>query len=74
MSFDGGIFGVDEDVLFESKMLKDMIEKMGIEDPIPLQYISSKILAEVIKYCKYHVENQKTSENKSATPNDEIMA
>ena len=32
------------------------------------------MLAKVIKYCKYHVENEKTSDNKPATPANDIKA
>jgi S-phase kinase-associated protein 1 len=73
-SFDDEMFEVDEAVAFESQAVKNMIEDTSIDAPIPLPNLSSKILAKVIEYCKYHVENQKTSEDKPATPEDEIKA
>ena len=73
-SSDDEMFEVDEAVAFESQAVKNMIEDTGIDAPIPLPNVSSKILAKVIEYCKYHVENQKTSEDKPATPEDEIKA
>jgi S-phase kinase-associated protein 1 len=73
-SSDDEMFEVDEAVAFESQAVKNMIEDTGIDAPIPLPNVSSKILAKVIEYCKYHVENQKTSEDKPAAPEDEIKA
>jgi S-phase kinase-associated protein 1 len=73
-SSDDEMFEVDEAVAFESQAVKNMIEDTGIDAPIPLPNVSSKILAKVIEYCKYHVENQKTSEDKPATPEDEVKA
>jgi S-phase kinase-associated protein 1 len=51
-----------------------MIEDTGMDHPIPLPNVSSKILAKVIEYCKYHVDNQKSTDDKPATPEDEIKA
>jgi S-phase kinase-associated protein 1 len=73
-SSDDEMFEVEEAVAFESQAVKNMIEDTGIDAPIPLPNVSSKILAKVIEYCKYHVDNQKTSEDKPATPEDEIKA
>jgi S-phase kinase-associated protein 1 len=63
-----------ESVAFESQTVKNMIEDTGMDHPIPLPSVSSKILAKVIEYCKYHVDNQKASDDKPATPEDEIKA
>ncbi|XP_024362290.1 SKP1-like protein 1A [Physcomitrium patens] len=73
-SSDDEMFEVDEAVAFESQAVKNMIEDTGIDAPIPLPNVSSKILAKVIEYCKYHVENQKPSDDKQATPEEEIKA
>jgi S-phase kinase-associated protein 1 len=73
-SSDDEMFVVEEAVAFESQAVKNMIEDTGIDAPIPLPNVSSKILAKVIEYCKYHVDNQKASEDKPATPEDEIKA
>merc|ERR1719498_1914825 len=50
------MFEVEEEVAFESLTVKNMIEDTGTEAPIPLPNVSSKILAKVIEYCKYHVD------------------
>ena len=73
-SSDDEMFEVDEAVAFESQAVKNMIEDTGIDAPIPLPNVSSKILAKVIEYCKYHVDNQKASEDKPATSEDDIKA
>jgi S-phase kinase-associated protein 1 len=73
-SSDDEMFEVDEAVAFESQAVKNMIEDTGMDHPIPLPNVSSKILAKVIEYCKYHVDNQKSTDDKPATPEDEIKA
>ncbi|KAH8965986.1 hypothetical protein BDL97_04G145400 [Sphagnum fallax] len=73
-SSDDEMFEVEESVAFESQAVKNMIEDTGMDHPIPLPNVSSKILAKVIEYCKYHVDNQKASHDKPATPEDEIKA
>ncbi|CAK9224487.1 unnamed protein product [Sphagnum troendelagicum] len=73
-SSDDEMFEVEESVAFESQTVKKMIEDTGMDHPIPLPNVSSKILAKVIEYCKYHVDNQKASDDKPATPEDEIKA
>ncbi|KAH8950448.1 hypothetical protein BDL97_10G085800 [Sphagnum fallax] len=73
-SSDDEMFEVEEAVAFESQAVKNMIEDTGMDHPIPLPNVSSKILAKVIEYCKYHVDNQKASDDKPATSEDEIKA
>ncbi|CAM6049350.1 unnamed protein product [Sphagnum compactum] len=73
-SSDDEMFEVEEAVAFESQAVKNMIEDTGMDLPIPLPNVSSKILAKVIEYCKYHVDNQKSTDDKPATPEDEIKA
>ncbi|CAK9225243.1 unnamed protein product [Sphagnum troendelagicum] len=73
-SSDDEMFEVEESVAFESQTVKNMIEDTGMDHPIPLPSVSSKILAKVIEYCKYHVDNQKASDDKPATREDEIKA
>eukprot|EP00191_Tetraselmis_sp_GSL018_P001321 CAMPEP_0177594766 /NCGR_PEP_ID=MMETSP0419_2-20121207/9964_1 /TAXON_ID=582737 /ORGANISM="Tetraselmis sp., Strain GSL018" /LENGTH=151 /DNA_ID=CAMNT_0019086113 /DNA_START=441 /DNA_END=894 /DNA_ORIENTATION=+ len=52
-----------------------MIEDTGTEAPIPLPNVSSKILAKVIEYCKFHVDaRQKTDSDKPAKLDDDIKA
>jgi S-phase kinase-associated protein 1 len=73
-SSDDEMFEVEETVAFESQAVKNMIEDTGMDHPIPLPNVSSKILAKVIEYCKYHVDNQKAGDDKPATSEDEIKA
>ncbi|CAK9227480.1 unnamed protein product [Sphagnum troendelagicum] len=73
-SSDDEMFEVEEAVAFESQAVKNMIEDTGMDHPIPLPNVSSKILAKVIEYCKYHVDNQKSTDDKPATPEDDIKA
>ncbi|CAM6073300.1 unnamed protein product [Sphagnum tenellum] len=73
-SSDDEMFEVEESVAFESQTVKNIIEDKGMDHPIPLPSVSSKILAKVIEYCKYHVDNQKASDDEPATPEDEIKA
>ncbi|KAH9555856.1 hypothetical protein CY35_08G138500 [Sphagnum magellanicum] len=73
-SSDDEMFEVDKAVALESQAVKNMIEDTGMDHPIPLPNVSSKILAKVIEYCKYHVDNQKSTDDKPATPEDEIKA
>ena len=44
----------------------------GLDAPIPLPNVSSKILAKVIEYCKYHVDAEKKADEKPAKTEDEI--
>jgi S-phase kinase-associated protein 1 len=71
-SSDDEMFEVDESVAYESQTVKNMIEDTGTDSAIPLPNVSSKILAKVIEYCRYHVESQKSSDDKPAIPEDEI--
>ncbi|CAK9870348.1 unnamed protein product, partial [Sphagnum jensenii] len=71
-SSDDEMFEVEEAVAFESQVVKNMIEDTGMDHPIPLPNVSSKILAKVIEYCKYHVDNQKSTDDNPATPEDKI--
>lgn len=74
-SSDDEMFEVDEAVAFESQAVKNMIEDTGKDAVIPLPNVSSKILAKVIEYCKYHVDNQKgATDDKPAASEDDIKA
>jgi S-phase kinase-associated protein 1 len=78
-SSDAEMFDVDLEVANESQTIKNMIEDMedsGRGDPIPLPNVSSKILAKVIEYCKYHVDAAKKpdGEDKPAKSEDEVKS
>jgi len=72
-SSDDEMFEVEQDVANQSQMIKNMIEDTGIDCPIPLPNVTSKILAKVIEYCKYHVEIGKAGD-KPATSEEDIKA
>lgn len=68
-SKDGEMFEVDREVASKSETLRDMIE--GVEPSaadhhIQLPFVSGKILAKVVEYCKYHADVEKGS-----TPTEE---
>jgi len=71
-SCDGEKFEVDAEVAFESQTVRHMIEDTGMDAPIPLPNVSSKVLAHVIEFCKYHVEAAKTTDGKPAVSEDEV--
>ncbi|ERN09550.1 SKP1-like protein 1A [Amborella trichopoda] len=71
-SSDGEVFEVEESVAVESQTIKHMIEDDCAGNGIPLPNVSSKILAKVIEYCKYHVDAQKVTEDK--TQEEEIKS
>ncbi|KAL3675334.1 hypothetical protein R1sor_025282 [Riccia sorocarpa] len=71
-STDDEVFEVDEVVAYKSRRVRNMIKDSGTENPVLLLKVSSKILRKVLKYCEYHVGNSKSSDDKPATPEDEI--
>ena len=48
---------MQEAVAKMSVTIKNLIEDAGTDNPIPLPNVTSKILAKVLEYCKYHHEN-----------------
>ena len=44
----------------------------GVDAPIPLPNVSSKILAKVIEYCRYHVDAAKTTDDKPAVGEEDV--
>jgi S-phase kinase-associated protein 1 len=71
-SSDNQMFEVDEEVANQSHTVKNMIEDTGTEEMIPLPNVPGKILSKVIEYCKFHVDAQKTVDNKPAKTEDEV--
>ncbi|MCO5596346.1 hypothetical protein L7F22_050407 [Adiantum nelumboides] len=73
-SSDDEMFEVEEVVAFESQTIKDMVEDTGTDSVIPLLNVSSKILSQVIEYCRYHaLEVPKGgSEDKPAVTDEEV--
>jgi S-phase kinase-associated protein 1 len=61
--------------LFPSLLLSLPLSDTGTESTIPLPNVSSKILAKVIEYCKYHVSAKKseTSEDETKTFDTEFV-
>ena len=73
-SSDEQMFEVDEEVAYESLTVKNMIEDTGTEAPIPLPNVSSKILAKVIEYCKFHVDAKAGNADKPSKLDDDVKA
>ncbi|KAL6527475.1 SKP1-like protein 1A [Orobanche gracilis] len=55
-SSDGEVFEVEASVAVESQTIKHMIEDDCADNVIPLPNVTGKILAQVIEYCKRHVD------------------
>jgi S-phase kinase-associated protein 1 len=73
-SSDKEIFEVDRDVALKSETVKNMIddvEPAAADQPIPLPNVTSKILAKVIEYCKYHVEAEKANNPERTAPTED---
>lgn len=66
------MFEVDEVVVFELQVVKNMIEDIGKDVVILLFNVLSKIFVKVIEYCKYYVDNQKMIEDKFVVLEDDI--
>ena len=73
-SSDEQMFEVDEEVAYESLTVKNMIEDTGTEAPIPLPNVSSKILAKVIEYSKFHVDAKAGNADKPSKLDDDVKA
>lgn len=54
---DGTEFKVPLNAANMSETMRNLIEDSGIEAAIPLPNVTGTILAKVIEFCKYHVEN-----------------
>jgi len=72
-SSDDEMFDVELDVANQSQMIRNMIEDTGTDSFIPLPNVSSKILAKVIEYCKYHVTAQSAGEGEKASAGEEDL-
>jgi len=73
-SSDEEMFEVEQDVANMSQMIKNMIEDTGIDCPIPLPNVTSKILAKIVEYCSYHVKATSTTGDKPAASEEDIKA
>ena len=48
------VFEVEKEVACRSITVKNMVDDTGLNAPVPLPMVDSKILIKVIEYCKYH--------------------
>jgi len=48
------VFEVPREIALRSITIKDMTEDTGMDVPVPLPMVSSKVLTKVIEYCTYH--------------------
>ncbi|KAJ2003040.1 hypothetical protein H4R26_003287 [Coemansia thaxteri] len=57
-SSDGRLFAVDQKTGFMSTLVKDIVSDLGVTtEPIPLPNVSGEIMADIIKYCRYHKDD-----------------
>ncbi|PQQ04123.1 SKP1-like protein 1B [Prunus yedoensis var. nudiflora] len=71
-SDDGEIFEVEEAVAMQSQTIKHMVEDDCAKGVIPLQNVTSNILAKVIEYCKkHHEEDADDEKNKGKKHHEE---
>ena len=55
------IFEVEKEVACRSITVKNMVDDTGLDAPVPLPMVDSKILIKVIEYCKYHHKAEQES-------------
>ncbi|KDD74923.1 Skp1 family protein, partial [Helicosporidium sp. ATCC 50920] len=72
LSSDGQSFEVSVPVANWSVTIQNTIEETGTDDPIPLPNVSSKILAKVIEYCKYHDKVGRNASGQPTVPDEEV--
>merc|ERR1712224_650546 len=63
------IFEVEKEVACRSITVKNMVDDTGLDAPVPLPMVDSKILIKVIEYCKYHHK----AEQESLPEDDETL-
>ena len=56
-SQDGQEFQMNVKAAKMSETITNLIKDAGTDNAIPLPNVTGKILAKVIKYCKYHTEH-----------------
>ena len=55
------VFEVEKEVACRSITVKNMVEDTGLDTPVPLPMVDSKVLIKVIEYCKYHHKAEQES-------------
>jgi S-phase kinase-associated protein 1 len=50
----GELFEVARGVIYRSVTVKNMIDDFGLDAPVPIPMVDSRILCKVVEYCKYH--------------------
>merc|ERR1712008_611375 len=55
------VFEVEKEVACRSITVKNMVDDTGLDAPVPLPMVDSKILIKVIEYCKYHHKAEQES-------------
>merc|ERR1712070_316405 len=63
------VFEVEKEVACRSVTVKNMVDDTGLDTPVPLPMVDSKILIKVIEYCKYHHK----AEQESLPADDETL-
>jgi len=54
-------FHLEKEVACRSITVKNMVDDTGLDTPVPLPMVDSKILIKVIEYCKYHHKAEQES-------------
>jgi S-phase kinase-associated protein 1 len=72
-SQDGQEFKVEVKVAQMSETVKNLIEDAGTDDVVPLPNVTGKILAKVVEYCKYHVDNPIEDKKDGEKRTDDII-
>ena len=67
-SQEGQEFKVEVKIAKLSETMKNLIEDIGIEEPIPVPNVTGKILSKVVEWSKYHSEHP-TAANEKPTEN-----
>lgn len=72
-SSDDQVFEVEEKVIVQSSLIKNMLNDLEVSDTvIPLQNVTSEILKKVIKYAEHHKDDEPVEEAENdSTINDE---
>jgi S-phase kinase-associated protein 1 len=64
LSSDDQVFEVEENVLFQSTLIKNIVSDLDASDQaIPLQNVTSVILKKIIKYAEHHKDDETVEED-----------
>merc|ERR1712013_544741 len=70
-SGDNKEFKVEEKVAKMSITIKQLLEDLGSDEPIPLPNVQSPILSKVLEFCEKHKDDAPPSDNPDASTQDD---